>query len=1024
MLTSRLRASVIHRLSLSIWGLFLGLVVLLSLLGYAALSAVADHAVPLLMRQAVELRAQAVEGLFVQAGQSAQQVQQDLLTRLRAADTEAALSRFDELFARGPDGLWRLRPGKVDTANAPTLYLHHGPAGPDESTRVRAAVSYDLFRERGPALVPPFFSAYMDFVEDGLMVYARGVDWGSGATADASNADYPTMRGADPQRNSERRIFWTPVYFDEQAKAWMVSVIQPLDWQGRWVGTVGHDLSIETLIDAVAASRDQLGMQLILSAEGDLISHPDLRDRIAAANGQLQIAGLKDPLLEQVHRMVSNAHTDRGAGLSADGTQWIAWSRIRGPNWYQIYLMPQSRVDGLVMWGMLGLGGIGLLGLVPVLWSMRRRVNTLVVRPLQHLTEAVDTLGQGQTPTPVALDTEDELGRLARAFDCMVSELVQKRAMATAQAQALQAEVDGRRQYMVSLEEERARLFALLGAMKLGILFVTTENQVTYCNPAFLSIWRIEGDEASYVGRPASDIFQAVQHGPTSLAALAHHAHHARESLVAPGLSSRYEMDVGDGRTLLLRSHPVHDSDKRYIGRLWIHEDVTRERETAAQLIYLAERDALTGLYNRRRFEDELLRFFRGYERHERRDPRDPSDPRQRQGALLFFDLDEFKAINDTFGHRIGDSVLVRVGGDVQALVRQTETLCRLGGDEFAVLMPHASVEEAQHLAERIVRAISEGPFVIEGQSLRLTTSLGIALAPQHADNAEDLVAHADAAMYQAKHLGKNCWSVYQPGHHASQETITRLAWNERISRALERDLLRLHYQGVYDAATGELSHLEVLVRMRDEADDTRLIAPRQFIGYAEKSGKILEIDRWVARESIALLGAQPQLPALAINISARSFDDPSLPAYIAGQLQAAGVAPQRLLVELTETSAVSDLRDAERFIDALRHTGCQVCLDDFGTGFASFAYLKHLKVDVLKIDGLFIRNLTHEHDNQVFVRAIIDVARGLGRRTVAEFVESQEILDMLKTLGVDMVQGYHLDQPQAEHPALATSAV
>jgi len=228
----------------------------------------------------------------------------------------------------------------------------------------------------------------------------------------------------------------------------------------------------------------------------------------------------------------------------------------------------------------------------------------------------------------------------------------------------------------------------------------------------------------------------------------------------------------------------------------------------------------------------------------------------------------------------------------------------------------------------------------------------------------------------------------------------------------------------VYDAATGELAHLEVLVRMRDEADTTRLIGPMQFIGYAEKSGKILEIDRWVARESIALLRAQPLLPALAINISARSFDDPSLPAYIAAQLQAAGVAPQRLLVELTETSAVSDLRDAERFIDALRHTGCQVCLDDFGTGFASFAYLKHLKVDVLKIDGLFIRNLTREHDNQVFVRAIIDVARGLGRRTVAEFVESQEVLDMLKTLGVDMVQGYHLDQPQAEHPALATSTV
>lgn len=1005
MLTTRIRTSVIHRLSLSIWGLFLVLVVLMLLLGYAAMRSVADQVVPLVIRQVVELRAQASEGLFVQAGQSVQRVQRDLLQRLKEVNAPSALRRFDALFERGADGLWRLRPDKVDPVNAPTLYLHHGVQGPDESTRVRAVVSYDLLREQGPALAPPFFSAYMDFVEDGLMVYARGIDWGGNATAEASNASYPTMQGADPRNNPQRRVFWTPVYFDEQAKAWMVSVIQPLDWQGRWVGTVGHDLPIDTLIDAVAASRDQEGMQLILSADGNLISHPDLRDRIAAAQGQLQIAGLKDPLLEQVHRMVSEAHTDRGAGLTADGKQWVAWSRIRGPDWYQIYLMPQARVNGLVMWGLSALCGIGLLGLMPVLWTMRRLVHTQVARPLQRLTEAVDQLGQGQAPQPIALGTQDELGRLAKAFDDMVAELVLKRAQEAAHAQALQTEVDERRQYMVSLEEERARLLALLGAMNLGILFVTAGNEVKYCNSTFLKIWNIPQDASSFVGRSANEIFGAAGGERPYAAAL---WRHVQSVLAAPEQSSRYEVDLNNGQILMLTSHPVRDSDRRYIGRLWIHEDVTRERQTAAQLIYLAERDSLTGLYNRRRFEDELQRFFRDHERH------------SRQGALLFFDLDEFKYINDTFGHSTGDSLLVRVAGEVQALVRKTETFSRLGGDEFAVLMPNASQEEAQRLAERIVRAIAQAAVCIDGQNLRLTTSLGIALVPDHADNAQDLVAHADAAMYQAKHLGKNCFSVYRPDRHASQEMITRLAWNDRIARALEQGLYRLHFQGVYDAGSGELSHLEALVRMVDEADPGRLIAPGQFIGYAEKSGKILEIDRWVARESIFRLKALPHLPAVAINISARSFDDPSLPAYIAACLGEAGVNPHRLLVELTETSAVSDLRDAERFIDALHRTGCLVCLDDFGTGFASFAYLKHLKVDILKIDGLFIRNLTREHDNQVFVRSIIDVARGLGKRTVAEFVESEESLHMLQALGVDMVQGYYLDEPQAEHPALA----
>ena len=206
---------------------------------------------------------------------------------------------------------------------------------------------------------------------------------------------------------------------------------------------------------------------------------------------------------------------------------------------------------------------------------------------------------------------------------------------------------------------------------------------------------------------------------------------------------------------------------------------------------------------------------------------------------------------------------------------------------------------------------------------------------------------------------------------------------------------------------------------MVDEQDHERLIMPGHFIHHAEKSGKILDLDRWVIHESVALLAKSKNVPSLAVNISGRSFDEPTLPQYIAEQLKEFNVEPHRLLIELTETSAVSDLQDAERFIEALHHTGCTTCLDDFGTGFSSFAYLKHLKADVLKIDGLFIRDLSNERDNQVFVKSIVDVARGLGKKTVAEFVENADILEMLKILGVDMVQGYHLDKPQENHPAI-----
>ncbi len=249
---------------------------------------------------------------------------------------------------------------------------------------------------------------------------------------------------------------------------------------------------------------------------------------------------------------------------------------------------------------------------------------------------------------------------------------------------------------------------------------------------------------------------------------------------------------------------------------------------------------------------------------------------------------------------------------------------------------------------------------------------------------------------------------------------VTRLSWNDRISNALENNLLTLHFQGVFHIDNQQTpSHLEVLVRMLDKDTPGGFIMPGHFIPQAEKSGKILEIDRWVIRESIALLGSSPNIPSLAVNISGRSFDEPTLPHYISELLKQHGVEPRRLLVELTETSAVTDLHDAQRFIEALRQTGCMVCLDDFGTGFSSFAYLKHLNADILKIDGLFIRDLVNNYDNQVFVKAIVDVARGLRKTTVAEFVENEEILEMLKEFGVDMVQGYHMDMPRGDHPAL-----
>jgi diguanylate cyclase (GGDEF)-like protein/PAS domain S-box-containing protein len=557
--------------------------------------------------------------------------------------------------------------------------------------------------------------------------------------------------------------------------------------------------------------------------------------------------------------------------------------------------------------------------------------------------------------------------------------------------------------YFADLQAEHAQLSSLLSVMNLGVMFMQRGRKIAYCNLMFKRMLRL-ADAEELVGTSDTDLVKRV-------VAICNDREAALEK-IARALQSRnatepFEIDLNDGKVVSVISCPVPgDTPGKFAGRLWLLEDVTERHEAAEKLIYLAERDALTGLFNRHRFQEELERMFAEASR------------RNSQLGLLSFDLDGFKPINDNFGHQAGDTVLVRVASEIGAIVRRNEIFCRLGGDEFAILALEIEERELTGLAERIVNTIAQTPFVFAGQTVRVTTSMGIAIYPQHAANATELIAHCDSAMYRAKAAGKNIWSVYQGGPEASSEQVLRLSMNERINHAIDNGLLRLEYQGVFDIHSGRLAHQEALLRMLDRDGGTRRIMPDAFIPNAERSGKILEIDRWVITQAIERLARSEQAVPIAINISGRSFDAPELPGFIAVELARLGVPPERLYIELTETSAVSDLVDAQRFIEALRETGCRVCMDDFGVGFSSFAYIKHLKVDILKIDGLFIRNLAHDRDNQVFVKAIVDVARGLNKITVAESVEDAATLEMLKGFGVDLVQGYYLERPHEEQGA------
>ncbi|MCW3015637.1 MAG: hypothetical protein JWO02_2729 [Solirubrobacterales bacterium] len=433
--------------------------------------------------------------------------------------------------------------------------------------------------------------------------------------------------------------------------------------------------------------------------------------------------------------------------------------------------------------------------------------------------------------------------------------------------------------------------------------------------------------------------------------------------------------------------------------------DVSQRKKFEGQLQYLADHDALTGLFNRRRFTEELGRALKHAQRY--------GEP----GAVLFLDLDGFKFVNDSLGHAVGDDLIARVGSMFSAAVRDTDVLARVGGDEFALVLPRSDQSDAVRVAEKLLSVIRrDGIVVADDSHARISTSIGITLFDAQDDlTADEVVVEADIAMYDAKEAGKDRYSIYvrAEGHRA--RISVRENWNQRLSAAVETGGFVLHAQPIIPLAAAAPPTFELLLRLPDDHGD--LIPPGTFLYNAERFGLITRIDHWVLAQAIGLLADSHAAGidlALAVNVSGKTITDPSLSSYVAGLLSEHVVTPDRLTIEITETAAITNIGRARTLSRELRALGCRIALDDFGAGFASFYYLKHLEFDDLKIDGEFIRNLCTTPSDQLVVRALVDIARGLNARTVAEFVGDDDALHLLAELGVDAGQGYHLGHPQA----------
>lgn len=429
--------------------------------------------------------------------------------------------------------------------------------------------------------------------------------------------------------------------------------------------------------------------------------------------------------------------------------------------------------------------------------------------------------------------------------------------------------------------------------------------------------------------------------------------------------------------------------------------DITEQKTAEDRIVYLAEHDSLTGLINRRRFQKELERAISYSQRY------------QHQGAILFIDLDQFKYVNDTYGHQYGDEYLLDVSRRLSHVLRRTDILGRLGGDEFGVVIPKCSYEEAHTVGMALLGALAKENLEHGGKLVPVSASIGVALFPSQSAVPGDLLAKADAAMYTAKRKGRGQVHIFSEDDVELWNMQAKIHWEERIRWALKEDCFELYYQPVVETGSGLITHYEALLRMRSE--DGEMIAPAAFIETAERFGLIREIDRWVVDHAIKTQAKsikEHKPVSLAINLSGRHFGSMDMLEYIQESIRTYGADPQSLMFEVTETEAVENLSKARGFIDALRAIGCKFALDDFGIGFSSFHYLRNLPVDYIKIDGSFVRNLHIDGDDRLFVKAIVDLAKGLKIACIAEFVENRHVVDVLVELGVELGQGYYIAKP------------
>ena len=625
------------------------------------------------------------------------------------------------------------------------------------------------------------------------------------------------------------------------------------------------------------------------------------------------------------------------------------------------------------------------------------RVQSKIREHLDGKTELVESIhrmkhrsGEYRWVISRAKGLKDEKGRLKRLV-------------------GVELDITDRKLYEEALFREKERAQITLQSIGDGVITTDGECRVEYLNPVAeeLTGWRL--DDAS--GKPIDEIFRGF-HEETC------------EPLENPmAVSMRRNRSLKSVRpTLLIRrdgnelyidctAAPIRDGTGQVTGGVLVFHDVSESRELNRKLSYHTSHDMLTGLVNRREFENRLERALKS------------AKARETSYALCYLDLDQFKIVNDSCGHSAGDALLGQLGALLKSKIRWRDTLARLGGDEFGVLLESCTLDEAMKSAEALREAVREFKFIWDDRIFRLGCSIGVVPITAENDDVAALMSAADSACAAAKEAGRNRIHSYEENDLDLMRRRKEMQWAARLNNALEESRFELFRQTILplqEEDTGE--HYELLLRMRDEQG--AIVTPAVFIAAAERYGIMPQIDRWVIENAFRWLVSEAdereRLTMCSINLSGQSLGDDKFLPYVVEQFTRSGLDASKICFEITETAAIASYSQANRFIQSLKELGCMFALDDFGTGLSSFGYLKHFPVDFLKIDGSFVKEMLHDPIDREMVRSINEIGHLTGKKTIGEFAENEEIITMLRGMGIDYAQGYGVSEPSRVLRAIA----